>query len=175
MNTMKHFLVAACLATVSLTACSDSSTVNPGPGGWDTYWMRQAGNGNYAEITAGNMAVSKATDTTIRNFGADMVTDHTDAQNKLLTVANSTGQPLYPQLDSAHQHMMSVLSALSGRAFDSTYIYMQVKDHEAAIALMKTILQNATMPSLKTYANETLPVIQMHYDHAQHLAHTLFP
>lgn len=64
--------------------------------------------------------------------------------------------------DSAHVHMKMMLMMLSGRAFDSAYMKMQVVDHINTINLMQTEINTGSDQRVKDYASSHLPAVQMH-------------
>jgi putative membrane protein len=51
---------------------------------------------------------------------------------------------------------------LNNLAFDTTYISGQVSDHQKAIALFQTEINNCQDARVKAYANKYLPKLQMH-------------
>ncbi len=175
MNTLKTLLLTGYTLALGLTACNKDDDDTTAVSATDSGYMMRAAQGNLAEITAGNVASTKGMATMIKEFGSQMVTDHTTAQNKLQSVAQGANYTLPTEPDSAHKAMTMQMSMMSGRMFDSTYIHAQVKDHQATLDLLNTIMQNSSMTSLKNYAQESLPVVQMHYRHADSMARTMFP
>src|ERR1700710_2867339 len=68
----------------------------------DITFARMAAMSNYAEISTGQLALTKSQDSTIKAFAAMMVTDHTDAGQKLKSLAGSLGLSAPDSLDAAH-------------------------------------------------------------------------
>jgi putative membrane protein len=127
----------------------------------DKQFLTMAAYSNYAEIDAAQLAGTKATDTAVKNFSFLMVTEHQMALNELKSLAqNRVTLPTGP--DQAHITLKQQLSAMSGRKFDSTYIHLQVTDHQAAETLFKDEINNGKNADVKNYANKYLPHIQMH-------------
>ena len=92
-----------------------------------------------------------------------MVADHTSAQADMATLGTQVGKTDLPTTpDSAHQAMTRMLMTMSGRAFDSAYMKMQVVDHQATINLMQSQISNGSNQRVKDYASSKLPTIQMH-------------
>ena len=141
----------------------------------DQSYMMRAAQGNLAEITAGNMAALKASNDMVKQFGTQMVTDHTNAQSMLQNVANTTTYVLPTEPDSAHKAMAAQMNMMSGRMFDSTYMWAQVADHSATITLLNDMKANSSMASLKNYATESLPTVMHHHHMADSMARTMFP
>jgi putative membrane protein len=130
---------------------------------------------NLGEINSGNIALQKTSNPPIVAFANMMITDHTSAHNQLKDMVQPKEQAVPSDTDQEHKNMATVLSSLSGDAFDSTYIYMMVAGHDKAIALHQDEIQNGSDQELKNFASGKLPVIQHHRMVADSLAHALFP
>jgi putative membrane protein len=59
------------------------------------------------------------------------------------------------------------LSSLSGAAFDKTYIHAMVEGHEKTAKLYETESGTVKDSQLKSYIDQTLPVVQQHLSHIQ--------
>lgn len=175
MNRLHKTILAGCFATFALSACSDKTTTYPEPPAWSMDRIQMLANGNQAEISAGALASERADSAVVRNFGEEMVMDHTDAQNKLITIVSNLNRTVTPEVDQAHKDMINHLKTLHGRAFDSTYIYMQITDHQNTIALLQSIIANPAVDAVRDYAQQTLPMVQMHLQRADSIAHNVFP
>lgn len=175
MKQLQKTLIAGYMAALTLGACTDNPFTYPEPPEWEMDRIQKVANSNQAEITAGNLASGRADSAVVRDFGTRMVMDHTDAQNKLINMTAQLNRIVSPQLDSAHQAQIAYLKTLHGRAFDSAYIHTQVKDHQDAINLLQNIIQNSSTEGLRNYAQQTLPVVQMHYQRADSIAMHVFP
>jgi len=162
------------------TACTDddgkdvSSTFNLSS--HDKQYIDQVAYINLGEIEAGNIARAKATNTAVIEYGNMMVNDHTQAQSALVVLASQKNHTSLPtQTDQSHKDMSTHLNALSGEAFDSTYIYMMSEGHSKAIALFQEQMNSSTDAGVKKYAAQYLPVIQQHKRTADSLATVLYP
>lgn len=58
--------------------------------------------------------------------------------------------------------MKMMLMTLSGRAFDSAYMKMQVANHINTINPMHSEINNGSDQRVKDYASAKLPNVQMH-------------
>ena len=98
---------------------------------------------NLGEVREGELARTKATDTSVRDFASMMVTEHTAQNNKTeselarVDVA-SADSDLSRQLDAASGDATDRLRALS--AFDRAYMDRQVDAHQSLIALIDSKL-----------------------------------
>jgi len=166
------FVLAA--AFVFFTACNKNDNNNTNTiNGQDASFLQNASYANHAEIDAGAIAAVKGSYDSVRVFGSLMVTDHGGAQSGLDTLASGLHVTIPSTADSAHVAMATVLQSLSGSVFDTTYIGAQVRDHMAAAALFQQELSTGNNQQLKSYANQYLPVIQMHLQEAQRIQQTL--
>ena len=62
----------------------------------------------------------------------------------------------------------------TGRAFDSTYIWVQVADHQAAITNFQAVQSGGRQSNVIAYANTNLPKIQAHFTRADSIAKAYF-
>jgi putative membrane protein len=100
---------------------------------------------NLSEVREGELARTKATDTSVRDFGIMMVTEHTAQNNKAeseLARVNvySEDSNLSRQLDADSGLVTDRLRGLSGPAFDRAYIDRQVDAHQSLITLIDSTL-----------------------------------
>jgi putative membrane protein len=124
-------------------------------------FFNKASQANLAEIQAGKLAEQKG-GSGVRKLGKEMVTDHSIAENELITLAKKQGLKIAMAPDAEHKQALADLSKLSGKSFDSAYMASQFIDHKDAVALFTEESQTGIDPSAKTYAGEYLPKLQMH-------------
>jgi putative membrane protein len=128
----------------------------------DKDFILNAAQGGMTEVELGKVAQEKAASPDVKQFGSRMVTDHSKANDELKTVAQKEGVPIPQNLDAKHQAMVSRLSRLSGPAFDKAYVHAMVRDHEKDAAEFRQASTSAQDPDVKTYAGNTLKVIESH-------------
>jgi len=172
----KMFLVmAVAISCVGAYSChKDDDDDNDHGGGTgvsvaDSQFVLKAALSNTAEKEAGALAAAKATDAGIKEFGAMMVADHTMAQEKLQSLADSLNLHAPDSVDAEHAALKQQLQSLSGREFDSVYINSQVKDHIVAVDLFTNESANGNNSQVRGFASRTLPTLQMHLEHADSL------
>jgi predicted outer membrane protein len=90
-----------------------------------------------AEIELGKVAAQKAADPEVRAFGEAMVKDHTEANEKLATIASQLNVSPPTQLDKKHQELVAKLSMLEGATFDREYMTAMAHGHEEDIFNLK--------------------------------------
>jgi putative membrane protein len=170
---VKHLWLAACLLT-GLTTLSCNKNDDDELNSTDRDFMMKASVGNTAETDAANLAVSKASNATVRAFAQRMISEHSMAQTDLKNLGTSTGYTVRDTLDPAHVALKVQLTALSGRQFDSVYMYAQVADHQTAVANFQNEQAGGQHNGVKNYANTYLPHIQMHLTSADSISRAFF-
>jgi putative membrane protein len=175
MKLKKLLAIGLVASAFAFTACDkdddddDNTTLNS----TDQMFLRDATIGNMAEVDAGTLASTKGTNQGVRMFGQMMIADHTNAQNKLDSIADAYNVVLPDTLDAYHRNLRTMLMSLQGYSFDTAYINSQVRDHERTIALFETEADDGNNERLRNYANEMLPHLREHLEHADSLANVL--
>jgi predicted outer membrane protein len=100
----------------------------------DRMFMQKAGEGGMAEVQLGQLAGQKGSSQAVKDFGQRMVSDHTQAADKLKGVATNKGVALPMALNAKDKALYDRLSGLSGGAFDREYMHAMVGDHKADAA-----------------------------------------
>ena len=84
--------------------------------------------------------------------------DHTQDYQKLQNLAQQSGFALPTAIDTDHnKSLITPLHGLKGKAFDHTYIQDMVAGHTQALALYKKEAHDATNPTIRSYAQNTIP------------------
>lgn len=158
---MRNLLIAA-LATFALTACGAPSSQD---------FVHKAAMTDLYEIQAGKIAADKGQSDAVKQFGQQMVTDHTKTSDELKSIVQSKNikADLPTQLDSSHQKLIDALNSASAADFDKTYAKQQVDGHQDAVDLYKKYADKGDNADLKQFAGKTLPVIQQHLEMAKKL------
>lgn len=161
---MKHYLTRG-LTTVACCMVYLFSFGQTGQGSLtaqDKMFMTKAAIGNMAEINAGQLAVAQASSDSVKTFGQQMITDHTNCLNELKAIADSLQVTLPAEPDAEHKAVAQQLMNKKGAAFDQAYIQSQIKDHKKVIALFKKQASGGGNPRLQAFAQKYLPAVQMH-------------
>jgi putative membrane protein len=165
----KILLTTAAVLAIPVPAIAQTSTGNAmansaGAGtlnAQDRAFIHKAAIAGLAEVADGKLAESQG-NASVKQIGMRMVTDHTKANTQLTTLSEQLGDPAPATTDATHQQMNSSLQKLSGSSFDTKYIHEQLLAHEQAITLFKTETSSGSNQSLKTFASNTLPTLEMH-------------
>jgi putative membrane protein len=129
-------------------------------------FMNDAAEAGMAEVEIARLAKDRATNPRVKNFAEMMIKDHSDANNKLQTIARDKSVTL-PSTLGKHQDHLEDLSKKNGAEFDKAYMKMMVNGHEDVVKDFEKCAQNGTDPDVKTFAAQTLPTVRMHLDSAK--------
>ena len=166
---MGKILAIPVLLMLGMISCSKKSG-NSGASlnSTDQQFVTNAGYNNVDEINAGYLASTNA-DTNVRAFGLLMVNNYGAAQSSLVLLADSLGFTVLSSPDPTHQQELNALQSLSGRAFDTTYLRLQINDDQSAITLYQAEQSNGQNAAVKAYVSEYLPIIEAHLSAADSL------
>lgn len=139
----------------------------------DRRFIENAAMSGMAEVEMGKLAQHKASNAQVKDFAQRMVTDHTKANDELMSLASSKGVQPPAALDRSHRNEAVKLGKKSGADFDRDYVSHQVTDHRKAIGDFKKAADSAKDPDVKAWAAKTLPTLEEHYKLAQSLQGTV--
>jgi putative membrane protein len=123
---------------------------------------------NYAEIDVGKLAQEKGNSPEVKAFGAKLVQDHSDANQKAIAAAKQLGVDPPSGADTMHKAGYLKLKVLSGDTFDRTFAKDMVKDHDHDVKEFQKASQKPDAAG--EFAKATLPTLQAHLQTAQSLA-----
>jgi len=146
-----------------------TSNMSGGSSSVDATFVKKLAEGDLAEVDAGRLASQRAESQGVKNFGQEMVTDHSKNDTELKSVAASNGMPIPETIDKQHAAEKSKLESASGSAFDKEYLQAQVRDHEKTVQLLRHEISHGQDPAVKDFARKTLPVVQHHLAMAKEL------
>ena len=133
----------------------------------DRTFIKEAAVGGLYEVQAGQIAAQKATSAEVKQLAQHIVTDHTQANDKLKAIAQAKGVDVPAALDAKHQKKLDQLNKLSGAEFDREYARMMVSDHKEDIKKFQKEAQSGGDPDLKQFASSTLPALNQHLSMAE--------
>src|SRR5262245_60118580 len=152
------FVAGAALA-VTLAAASQSD---------EQTFIKEAVQGNLAEVQLGELAAQRAETDTVRKFGETVRTDHQAALQRATNLAKSlkVEPPTEPPTEA--RGIYEGLSQLSGSEFDAAFVSHMITLHEAAIAKYS---RNASSnnDAVAAMVAEALPKLKAHLAMAQAL------
>ncbi len=163
----RAFLSVCCLALCSLPALAQKHAAGAAPMS-DQKFLDVAAQTDMVEANLGQLAQDVAASQAVKDYGQMLVTDHTADYQKLQALAQQNGFTVPTAIDAEHNKaLVGPLHALKGKAFDHKYIQEMITGHTQAIAIYKKEADGAQNPAVKAYAQDALPVLEKHLDHAQ--------
>ena len=132
-------------------------------------FITEAIQGNLAEIAVGKLAQQKGQSDGVRSFGAQLVSDHTAANDKAMSVAQSMGVSPPNEPNKKQKAVYDRLSKLSGDNFDREFAKAMVDDHKNDIREFEKEAKKKNDPAAE-FANQSLPTLRKHLEMAQSLA-----
>jgi putative membrane protein len=135
----------------------------------DEQFANEAAKGGMAEVKLGQLAEERASSPDVKAFGQKMVAEHGKAGEQLKEAAAKAKIALPSELDPKDQATYDRLAKLSGAEFDRAYVQDMVKDHRGDLAVFQREASNGKNEAIRTFALETVPMIQEHFDKAKEL------
>lgn len=162
---MSKFVLA--LAAAGLIGCGASAAGAAQLSHQDQTFMKEAAQGNLAEIQAGQLAQQRGTTQPVKQLGQTLVTDHQEMNQKLEQFAQQNNVTLPTSPTSAHQKQMNSLEKLQGQKFDHSFARDEVSDHEKDIAKFQKEAKSTHDPALRQMVEQSVPVLQKHLQMAK--------
>lgn len=151
---MKLLLLAA-LAALPMAAFAAAATP-------DLSFYKSLAEGGIAEVRDGKLAQQKSADPKIKEFAVMMVKDHSAANQELKALAQSKGIKLPEGPGIGADTTKMKLDALSGEAFDKSYVKGQVQGHRDTVELLQKEIATGQDAQAKAFAQKVLPTVQSH-------------
>jgi putative membrane protein len=138
----------------------------------DAVFAKKASAGGLTEVELGKIAQQNGDSQDVKDFGAQMVTDHSKINDNLQAVATKDSLMIADKPNEEQQALIDKLNKETGKAFDTAYIHAMLKAHigdKAAFAMEASGGNNA---DLKQFASDSLTVIKQHLGMIQEIAGT---
>ena len=130
----------------------------------DRTFVMQAGQLSMMEVELGRLAVQRGSSAGVKQYGQEMVEEHTRANQELMQLAMQKKVELPTEMSTQNKALMERLSGLSGTSFDAAYKQAMIESHNQAIALFQAQSQQGQDPELKAWATQKLPNLQAHLE-----------
>jgi putative membrane protein len=134
----------------------------------DQNFVQLAASSDMFEIRSSQLALQKSRNPAVRRFAERMIADHTKTTQLLAGMAQAKGIVLPTEMDPEQQRMLTALQNTS-RTFDREFWRQQAFAHEAVQAAFQTEIASGYDTDLRTFAQQTLPIIQDHLAMAQRM------
>ena len=153
-------LTTALIVAAGLAAAAPAFAANDGKS-----FMKTAIEGNYSEIDVGKLAQDKSSNPQVKQFGAMLVKDHTEANSKAMPVVKQLDVDPPKSSGLMEKGTYLKLKVLSGETFDRSFINGAVDDHQKDVKLYQD-QANGSGPAAE-FAKQILPKLQQHLAEAQ--------
>ena len=121
------------------------------------------------QIQAGKIAETKGQAPAVKDFGKQMVTDHTAMTNQMKAVFAATKQKVPTELGPRGKGMIEALNAASPADFDKLYLEQQKAAQQAELALLQGYADAGESTDIKPAAAKAIPKVQGHLDKVNEL------
>jgi putative membrane protein len=131
-------------------------------------FMTKAIQGNHAEVAMGQLAQQQGESAEVKSFGQKLVSDHSAANQKAMSLASQMGMTPPSEPSKKHQSEAAKLAKMSGAAFDRAFARHMVTDHKMEIAEHRRAAKMKN-EAVARYAAESLPILEQHLQTAESL------
>jgi putative membrane protein len=160
--------IAVCLVGQAAFAESEKTAVSTDE------FVRRASAAGTAEVEFGRLALEKSGSQPVKAFAQTMVTDHQNANDTLKAIASKDGLTVATAPEPSQKTALLELKDETGIEFDRAFATRMVQDHQDAVTLFqKAVAQPDINPSIRQFAEATLPTLKAHLEHAKQLHSTL--
>ncbi|ROT31327.1 DUF4142 domain-containing protein [Micromonospora sp. HM5-17] len=166
-------LVPAGAAYSAVAQPTPSGTPSTALSAQDKQFLQSIHQVNLAEIATGNLAQQKGTNQEVKSLGARFVTDHTQLDQRVQSVASAGKLTLPNKVTSEQQAVMNQLQNVSGADFDAQWVTAQLTAHSQAMQIVQAELTQGSDPGAKQVAQQAAPVLQAHHNALVALAQSL--
>jgi len=160
----KMLSLVAATAVLALTQvrADDSSLASK-----DKSFIQDAYQGGLAEVDSAQMAERKTGNAEVKAFAEKLATDHSAANAKLKTLADSKKVSTASEPSMVAKGKGKLLDAKTGGDFDKAYIDAMISDHKKDIEAFEKAASEAKDQDVKNFANQTLPTLKAHLSEAE--------
>jgi putative membrane protein len=128
----------------------------------DSKLIFQMASSNIMEVRLGQMAQQKASNASVKQFGQQMVTDHTNLENQLTGLVSKNNTNFQPSMSKENEAEVSRLEKLSGAQFDQQYMTSMIQHHQQDVSTLQSQGQSAKSGEARQMIAAALPVLQQH-------------
>ncbi len=163
---MSKTIGIAVLAFMSVLALSGVQAQESKQSKASDMFMKQAMQGDMAEIQVGKLAQEKGEDQQVKDFGQTLVSDHQQNLDKARSLAQTIGMTPPDSVSAEQKATYDKLSRLSGRQFDREFAQHIVQDHKDITEFERESKKSGDVAS---FAQDTLPVLRKHLQIAEQI------
>ena len=147
---------------------ADAKSGNP-----DALFMTETAHMSHAEIAASQLALKKSSNPQVQQFAQQMITDHTQGNQQLMSIAQQKGVDIPKRPDELHTKGAAAMANMSGEDFDREYMSCMTSDHAKLLSSAEDKAATAKDPDVRAFASSQVPIIRHHYQMALQLNRAL--
>lgn len=136
---------------------------------FDSDFMTKAASGGMLEVELGRLVAQRGATPEGKQFGQQMVDDHTKANEELKSIAAQKNITLPATLGEDHREVLDDVTDEKGVDMDKKYLQEMVKDHEEDVKEYTEASVRATDADIKAFAAKNVPVLKEHLSMAQRM------
>ena len=133
----------------------------------DSKFAVAAADGGMMEVKLGELAQSKGSSPSVKDFGKTMVADHGKANDELMELAKQKNITLPAALSDDKQKDYDDLAKKTGKDFDKAYASFMVDDHEKDVKEFEKAAKDCKDADIKSWAGGKVPTLQHHLEMAK--------
>jgi putative membrane protein len=153
------------VATAAIAALSVSAVVAKDKP--SEAFLKKAIEGNFAEVSMGDLAQKNGQSDGVKSFGKMLSTDHAAANQKAMDAAKGMGVNPPSGPNAKQKADYDKMSKMSGASFDKMFATHMIADHQKDIADYKK--ESKAKDAAGEYASGQLDTLQKHLDTAKSL------
>jgi len=172
---MRRFILPTAIASLFIAGCASEerppaptgprpSPIRPRPpaaaAATPADYVARASSTDLFEIRSSELALTRATNSRIRDFARKMMRDHAGTSGQLSLAGRRLNLLPSATLRPEHEAMMRDLLASSD--FDRMYVQQQLRVHKAALALHSAFAARGSSPTLRPVAAAAAPIVRRH-------------
>ncbi|HTA31271.1 MAG TPA: DUF4142 domain-containing protein [Candidatus Cybelea sp.] len=130
-------------------------------------FLQFAAQANQTEMAMADLAQAKSQNSAVKDLAQMMHSDHQQNYAQLQSIAQGRGVALDGSLSFMNQRAVNRLQKVSDADIDKEYTTLMIKDHVHAIKRFDKAVAEIEEPTVKAYAQSTLPALRKHLQHAE--------
>jgi putative membrane protein len=138
----------------------------------DNTFVAKAAACSKCEVMLAELAKNQAANPDIKKFAERLITDHTKANEQLITAARAAKITVPDRLPEDLVKEYDRCKNLKGAEFDKAYVKHMVDGHEKAVKLFENASRNVKDPGLREFATKALPTIKEHLEQVKKFSGT---
>ncbi len=158
----------AALALTTALSLGGLHAQNRKPNATDDAFVRQAIQGDMAEVQIGQLAEQKGENQQVKQFGRTLATDHGENLEKAKSLAQKIGVTPPNSVSVKQKATYDKLSKLSGEQFDRRFARDMVREHKKDINAFDR--ESKKSGAVADFAQNTVPVLKKHLEMAESLS-----